>query len=235
MNSLEENKLELPLEFLNLLEESIGSSNSEILIKRLQNERAVTSIRFNTFKNYIPENLFSDNKLEKVTWANNGFYLDQRPRFTSDPYFHAGYYYVQEASGMYMDIVKKSIEKDSNCFFTQIIISLDLCAAPGGKSTHLVSLLNDKSLLVANEVIKTRATILADNIAKWGSSNVIVSNNDPQHFTNLKEVFELVIVDAPCSGEGLFGKVSLAVKEWSLDNVKLCTQRQKRILSDVWL
>ncbi len=235
MNSIKENKTQLPANFLSLLKESIGDKNSIILTDRLQNEKAVTSVRMNILKTHLhTDEIFSSNNIEKVAWASNGYYLAQRPRFTSDPFFHAGCYYVQEASGMYMDIVKESIEVEEPGFFDNDILALDLCAAPGGKSTHLLSVISENSLLVANEVIRSRATILADNIAKWGASNAIVTNNDPQNFEQINEFFQLVIVDAPCSGEGLFGKDINAISEWSLENVNLCAQRQRRILSDVW-
>ena len=110
---------------------------------------------------------------------------------------------------------------------------LDLCAAPGGKSTLLQSLLSPESILVSNEVIKTRVNILAENISKWGAANVIVTNNDPRDFQRLGAYFDLVVVDAPCSGSGLFRKDPEAITEWSEANVVLCSQRQQRILADV--
>jgi NOL1/NOP2/fmu family ribosome biogenesis protein len=109
---------------------------------------------------------------------------------------------------------------------------LDLCAAPGGKSTHLQSLLSPQSLLVSNEVIKARAGILKGNIVKWGCHNVIVTSNDPQHFQKLEGFFDVVVVDAPCSGSGLFRKDEDAISEWSPQNVQLCSGRQQRILAD---
>jgi NOL1/NOP2/fmu family ribosome biogenesis protein len=111
---------------------------------------------------------------------------------------------------------------------------LDLCAAPGGKSTHLLSLLNPDSLLVSNEVIQSRAAILSENIQKWGHCNVAVTNNDPKDFQRVPGLFDVVVVDAPCSGEGLFRKDPSASKEWSEDAVALCSKRQQRILNDVW-
>jgi len=111
---------------------------------------------------------------------------------------------------------------------------LDLCAAPGGKSTHLLDMISSDSLLVSNEVIKTRASILSENIQKWGRANVVVTNNDPEGFGHLAGFFDLVVVDAPCSGEGLFRKDEAAIQEWSEDNVRLCSLRQRRILSDIW-
>lgn len=117
---------------------------------------------------------------------------------------------------------------------TQSLRVLDLCAAPGGKSTHLLSLLNQNSLLISNEVIRSRAQILSENIQKWGYSNTLVTNSDPAVFQKLKGYFDVIVVDAPCSGEGLFRKDNEAASEWSEENVALCSQRQRRILSDVW-
>ena len=110
---------------------------------------------------------------------------------------------------------------------------LDLCAAPGGKSTHILSLISKDSLLVSNEVIRSRANILTDNINKWGCSNVIVTNNDPRDFQRLKNYFDVIVVDAPCSGSGLFRRDAEAIDEWSEQNVALCSQRQQRILADI--
>lgn len=165
----------------------------------------------------------------RIPWTSQGLYLNERPSFTLDPSFHGGKYYVQEASSMFLE--------QAFCQATDPSASLtvlDLCAAPGGKSTHLLSLLNENSLLVSNEVIQSRAGILAENIQKWGHSNVVVTNNDPHDFQRLPGFFDVVVVDAPCSGEGLFRKDPDASKEWSEDAVALCSKRQRRILSDVW-
>lgn len=194
----------------------------EAFLSALNNESPV-SIRLNKNKNiFINETI-----VNKVPWCNEGFYLPQRPQFTFDPLFHAGCYYVQEASSMFVfQALKKYVTEDSKI--------LDLCAAPGGKSTLIADFMTDNSLLVTNDVIKSRAFILSENITKWGHSNTIVTNNDPSSFIQLKHYFDVVLVDAPCSGEGMFRKDAGAIEEWSLDNVKLCVERQRRILSDVW-
>jgi 16S rRNA C967 or C1407 C5-methylase (RsmB/RsmF family)/NOL1/NOP2/fmu family ribosome biogenesis protein len=182
-----------------------------------------TSIRINPRKQY------DGSSFESVLWSQFGKYLVERPQFTLDPLFHAGCYYVQEASSMFLEqAVKQAVD------LTQSLRVLDLCAAPGGKSTHLLSLLNDQSLLVTNEVIRLRASILSENIQKWGHANVVVTNGDPEHFGDLSGAFDLVVVDAPCSGEGLFRREPEAMNEWSQDNVALCSARQKRILSHIW-
>ena len=167
--------------------------------------------------------------MEKVPWSSAGYYLPERPSFTSDPLFHAGAYYVQEASSMFLE---EAIRQ--SCDLSQPLRVLDLCAAPGGKSTLIQSIISANSLLVSNEVIKTRVNILSENITKWGAANVVVTSNDPKDFQRLPEYFDLIVVDAPCSGSGLFRKDPEAINEWSLNNVELCSQRQERILADIF-
>ncbi|MBP6687296.1 MAG: RNA methyltransferase [Lacibacter sp.] len=166
---------------------------------------------------------------QSVPWSSSGYYLSQRPSFTLDPLLHAGAYYVQEASSMFLEqALKQSVD------LSQPLLVLDLCAAPGGKSTLLQSIINKESLLVSNEVIQTRVNILKENIIKWGAGNVVVTNNDPSAFSKLHGLFDVVVIDAPCSGSGLFRRDHEAIKEWSVDNVNLCSQRQQRILADAW-
>lgn len=189
----------------------------------------LTSIRRNPSK--IEQGRFREIFGEDVVeWCEDGVYLPERPSFTHDPLFHSGTYYVQEAGSMFVGHIVKHLLKDLD----QDLTVLDLCAAPGGKSTDLLSVLPKSSLLVANEVIKSRCPILAENVAKWGYSNVVVTNNDPRDFSKLTSLFDIVVVDAPCSGEGMFRKDSEAIEQWSEDNVELCVARQKRILADVW-
>lgn len=165
---------------------------------------------------------------QPVPWSQFGYYLSQRPSFTFDPLFHAGCYYVQEASSMFLEQALKQLVD-----LSQPLKILDLSAAPGGKSTHIQSLISPESLLVSNEVIRSRCNVLTDNIIKWGSNNVMVTNNDPSAFKKLRGYFDVIVVDAPCSGSGLFRKDETAIEEWSLHNVALCSQRQQRILADV--
>lgn len=165
---------------------------------------------------------------EPIPWTTHGRYLAERPVFTLDPLFHAGTYYVQEASSMLLEQACRQ-----HLTLSQPLKVLDLCAAPGGKSTHLLSLLSGESLLVSNEIIKSRAAILAENIQKWGYPNAAVTSNDPQDFQRLGGFFDVLVVDAPCSGEGLFRKDPQAMNEWSTENAALCASRQKRILADV--
>jgi len=181
---------------------------------------APTSIRTNNKTNHLPDG-------ESIPWCPNGVYLNERPLFTADPLFHGGAYYVQEASSMFLyQAVQQTMGSTKHV--------LDLCAAPGGKTTLLTQFLPNDCLLVSNELIRQRSQILAENVAKWGNSNVVVTNNEPADFGNLTHFFDAIVVDAPCSGEGMFRKDANAINEWSVDNVKLCVDRQRNILTDVW-
>jgi 16S rRNA C967 or C1407 C5-methylase (RsmB/RsmF family)/NOL1/NOP2/fmu family ribosome biogenesis protein len=216
------NSPDFPENFLSKLAGSPGF-DAENFVKAHQNSDAPTSIRINPFKTSA---IKSD---EKVPWCDQGYYLASRPSFTFDPLFHSGCYYVQEASSMFIDRILHYINKDSDG-----IRVLDLCAAPGGKSTLISSALKGNDLLVANEIIKTRVPILADNLTRWGTANTIVSNNDPKDFGKLKGFFDIILADAPCSGSGMFRKDPAAMDEWSEANVTLCHQRQERILADIY-
>ena len=216
------NNTDFPSNFLNLLAGSPGF-DAENFIKAHQVSDSPTSIRLNPFKKSA---IKSD---KQVPWCGEGYYLDTRPSFTFDPLFHAGCYYVQEASSMFIDHILHYINKD-----TDGIKVLDLCAAPGGKSTLINSALKSNDLLVANEIIKTRVPVLMDNLTRWGTDNSIVTNNDPKDFGRLKGFFDIILVDAPCSGSGMFRKDPAAMEEWSEANVNLCHQRQERILADAY-
>ena len=164
---------------------------------------------------------------ERVAWCETGYYLPERLSFTFDPLFHAGAYYVQEASSMFLEqAIRSHVKTPVRC--------LDLCAAPGGKSTHLAACLPEGSLLVSNEVIRNRSHILAENIAKWGNPNCIVTNNDPEEIGHLTHFFDVIVADVPCSGEGMFRKDTDSTGEWSVANVELCAGRGRRIIHDVW-
>ncbi|RAJ97875.1 16S rRNA C967 or C1407 C5-methylase (RsmB/RsmF family) [Larkinella arboricola] len=166
------------------------------------------------------------NTLQSVPWCAEGFYLPERPVFTLDPLFQAGAFYVQEASSMLLaEALRQTVR------LQRPLRVLDLCAAPGGKSTLLASLLSSDSLLVCNEVIRSRVPVLKENLEKWGFPNVAISNHDPEDFRNLNGFFDVVLVDAPCSGEGLFRKDPEAMQEWSEENVRICAARQQRILT----
>lgn len=183
---------------------------------------AAVSLRVNPQKFNAPEGF------ESVPWCKSGIFLNERPSFTLDPVFHSGAYYVQEASSMFLEQAFRQIEHEKGR------VVLDLCAAPGGKSTHLLSLLEEDDLLVSNEVIRSRVSVLDENLRKWGHQNVVVTSNDPADFSDLEGLFDVILVDAPCSGEGLFRRDASAVEQWSVENTNLCATRQRRILADIW-
>jgi 16S rRNA C967 or C1407 C5-methylase (RsmB/RsmF family)/NOL1/NOP2/fmu family ribosome biogenesis protein len=234
--------VQIPQNLLNSLEEIPGFDREAFEVVHQSGEQ-ITSIRLNPAKQLAIGNKkwaigkgqgpVEERENEgwviaaQVPWSTTGYYLSKRPSFTFDPLFHAGCYYVQEASSMFLEqALRQTID------LSQPLKVLDLCAAPGGKSTHIQSLISSDSLLVSNEVIRSRAGVLKQNIIKWGCQNVVVTNNDPQHFSRLEGFFDLMVVDAPCSGSGLFRRDAGAIDEWSEENVQLCCGRQKRILAD---
>lgn len=210
--------MELPLEFKETTSRLLNDEFPSF-IKALETT-APTSIRYNDKSDYVPAGRL-------VPWCPNAVYLPERPLFTADPLFHAGAYYVQEASSMFLREVVTQ-------FFRGAETVLDLCAAPGGKSTLLAQTLSDNCMLVSNEIIRSRAYVLAENLNKWGRENTLVTNNDASAFGKLRHFFDAIVVDAPCSGEGMFRKDNAAISEWSPQNVEICAARQKDILTDVW-
>lgn len=219
--------MELPAAFIRSIQ-NIKGFDEEAFKEVHRSGEQITSVRRNPKKIFNDQYSIFNDQLKQIPWNSDGYYLSERPSFTLDPLFHAGGYYVQEASSMFLEeALKQAID------LSQPLKVLDLCAAPGGKSTLIQSLISDKSLLISNEVIKTRVNILSENITKWGAANVIVTNNDPKDFQRLPNYFDVIVVDAPCSGSGLFRKDTEAINEWSEQNVELCGQRQQRILSDI--
>lgn len=209
----------LPSEFTTRIRRLLDDEY-DLLEQALQTNPPV-SIRLN------PSKKFEAVDGERVPWCEQGYYLRERPSFTFDPLFHAGTYYVQEAASMFVgEAVRQLLSSPA--------LTLDLCAAPGGKSTHLLSVLPAGSLLVGNEVIRSRSCILAENITKWGIPDCVVTNNDPKDFGALRELFDLIVADMPCSGEGMFRKDPAGREEWSVANVRHCAARQRRIIHDVW-
>lgn len=219
--------MNLPTPLLDSLQRVQGFDR-EAFIRVHESGHQVTTVRFNPAKiTQSPQAIFDG--AVQVPWSSYGYYLPERPTFTFDPLLHAGVYYVQEASGMFLEqALKQTVD------LAQPLRVLDLCAAPGGKSTLLQSLLSPDSVLVSNEVIKSRAAILEENLTKWGAANTIITNNDPKDFARLEGFFDVVLIDAPCSGSGLFRRDPEAIAEWSEQHVALCCQRQKRILADVY-
>lgn len=231
--------MNLPASFTEYTRSLLGDEEYEKLAAALQ-EQPPISIRRNKWKmengKLKMESLSSAANFQfstfhfpftPVPWCADGYYLNERLTFTFDPLFHAGYYYVQEASSMFLEQVLRH-------YVSGPVVMLDLCAAPGGKSTHARSLLPEGSLLIANEVMRNRSQILAENLTKWGHPDVIVTNNDPADFSAFPSFFDVILTDVPCSGEGMFRKDPVAVDEWSPANVENCWQRQRRILADIW-
>ena len=188
-------------------------------------EEAPTSIRVNP--RIMGDGCFDGEK--QVPWCSEGYYLNDRPQFTFDPLLHAGCYYVQEASSMFVTHVLRTVDSNHTSQF-----ALDLCAAPGGKSTALRSVLPDDCVLISNEPMGNRAQILLENVTKWGGPNHIVTNNYPRDFRKAKLKFDLILCDVPCSGEGMFRKDPNAISEWSAQNVEKCWQLQREIVADAW-
>ena len=215
--------MNLPQEFIDYTSNLFGAEMWQRFLNALE-EPVPTSIRFNPWKGGqedIPSQAIP------VPWCRHGYYLKERPDFTLDPLLHAGVYYVQEAASMFLDQVLREYIKEP-------LLALDLCAAPGGKSTLMRAALPQGSLLISNEPDRRRANILLENMQKQGHSEVLVTHNYPIDFNKTNWTFDLILVDAPCSGEGLFRKDKEAIKEWSLSNVLFCQKRQRQILKDIW-
>jgi 16S rRNA C967 or C1407 C5-methylase (RsmB/RsmF family)/NOL1/NOP2/fmu family ribosome biogenesis protein len=203
----------------------IKGFDKEAFIQAHETGEIPTSIRLNPFK--LTEKWRFDN--DDISFCKFGKYLKSSLNFNSDPLFHAGTYTVQEANAMSLEYVLRNtvdLSKDLRI--------LDLCASPSGKNTYIASLITPESILVSNEVISTRADILADNMTKFGTMNTIVTSNDPKDFGKLTGFFDVVVIDPPNSASGLFRKNPQGIKDWSLENVALFAQRQKRIIADAW-
>ncbi|MCR4592555.1 MAG: hypothetical protein K5672_05300 [Bacteroidaceae bacterium] len=243
--------MQLPEDFVRLMQEQYGDDTAHALCQALTETEPEVSIRLNPRKG---QPLIIDNiNTEPVPWCPDAYYLQERPAFTFDPLLHAGAYYVQEASSMYIaELLRKYFIADSKSRKTlnsqlstlnsgSNVVALDLCAAPGGKSTLLAGLLPEGSVLISNEPMPKRAQVLSENMQKWtrmaeGEYPVrcIVTQNYPADFAAFTDTFDLLVTDVPCSGEGMFRKDEVAVKDWSLENVDLCWHRQREILQDIW-
>lgn len=224
----------LPQQFIQQLISSLGPERAGEVISYIEGTPPSVSVRLNPFKTGDALPVLPYDK-ERSTFSRWGHFLQTRPEFALDPLFHAGAYYVQEASSMYLENILPQMTEMGREYPGEPFMVLDLCAAPGGKSTHLLSMLRSLpgSVLVSNEVVRARAAVLCENISKWGAANVVVTNNDPADFTSLHEFFDVVVADVPCSGEGMFRKDPEAVAQWSSENVRMCASRQRRIISDI--
>lgn len=213
--------MNLPESFKNYTEQLMGTELFEKFVGGLQDAPPV-SVRVNGSKsNWVPEDG------ERVPWCDGGYYLSERPAFTFDPLLHAGHYYVQEASSMFVHHVLRQ-------YIDRPVRMLDMCAAPGGKSTAALGALPEGSTLMSNEPVRQRAQILAENLQKWGNPNVIVTNNYPKDYARSGLLFDVILCDVPCSGEGMFRKDEGAVGEWSVQNVENCRNLQREIVAEAW-
>ena len=227
VRTIEEVEERLPLAFTDYTRSLFGDNLYHTFLKGLD-ETAPVSIRLNPFK--LAETTHKVNpelNPQPISWCKEGYWLDTRPNFTFDPLLHAGAYYVQEASSMFLSHVLQHLVK-------QPVMALDLCAAPGGKTTCARTSLPVGSFLFSNEPIGKRAQILAENVQKFGHEGVAVTNNYPRDYKKTKLVFDVIIADVPCSGEGMFRKDPQSIEEWSLQNVENCWQLQRSIIADIW-
>ena len=213
----------LPIAFTERMREQLGCEEAEALFAALETASPV-AVRLNPAKSG-GEGVWSDG--EAIAWSKNGRKLKARPSFTLDTAFHAGAYYVQEAASQFIDYVIAGEELRGKRV-------LDMCSAPGGKTTIYSTAVGVEGLVVANEYVRSRANVLADNVRKWGMGNVLVTNNAPEHLSQFEGWFDLVAVDAPCSGEGMFRKEEVAREDWSDEAVKMCAARQLSIVREAW-
>ncbi len=232
--------MELNPVFIQFLEDAVGASCAGAAVEALSLPASV-SVRANPFKMQAGELAGHFGNVDgSVPWCPDGMFLGERPQFTLDPLLHAGAYYVQDSSAMFPGHVFRQAlhEIMDRRAGTDVIRVLDLCAAPGGKTTDLAASLRtvcgERFVLVANEIMKQRAAVLSDNAGIWGDPSVIVTSADPSAFASLGGFFDIILADVPCSGEGMFRKDQEAVAQWSADNVMMCQARQRRIIADVW-
>lgn len=216
----------LPTAFEVYTKQLFGEERYNIFCKGLQ-ESSPVSIRINPFKTSETTQVADNLVPTHVAWCAEGFYLNSRPNFTFDPLFHAGAYYVQEASSMFLSHVLRHLVRKP-------VALLDLCAAPGGKTTCARTAIKEGSIVFSNEPINKRAQILAENVQKFGHSDVVVTNNYPRDYKKTKLSFDVIVADVPCSGEGMFRKDPQAIAEWSEQNVENCWKLQRSIIADIW-
>lgn len=226
---------QLPQDFIKQVKAQFGETEAEEFLQALDTTCPV-SIRWNDCADTVRQSFVNEKSAGAVPWCPKGEYLNERPSFTMDPLFHAGAYYVQEASSMFIWHLCQWLKDQGE--WNGGIHALDLCAAPGGKSTLLLSALPQDSSMIANEIMPKRAQILRENISKWTrqtDTEVIVTNNSPADVARLgKGIFDFILCDVPCSGEGMFRKDDEAIEDWSLQNVAMCQERQRDIVETIW-
>ncbi len=223
--------MKIPQALLDSLQE-IKGFDKEAFVQAHEQDDIPVSIRLNPFKISAEWSVGTQTtgaEVETTPLCESGKFVKNLPKFNSDPLFHAGTYTIQEAHSMYLEyVIKNTVDLSKD------LRILDLCASPSGKNTHIASLITPESIVVSNEVISTKSDILADNMTKFGTMNTIITSNDPKDFGKLTGFFDVVVIDPPNSGSGLFRKNPEAIKDWSLENVTLFAQRQKRIIADAW-
>ena len=214
----------LPSDFVKLMTAQLGEAEAAALCASLESSEPTTAVRLNPGK---PGGEAIAGDGEAIPWSTSGFRLPQRPEFTTDPSFHAGSYYVQEPASQFVGHLLSKLPLNGGRI-------LDMCAAPGGKTTLYASIVGREGLVVANEPDRRRVNILADNVRKWGIGNTVVTCNEPARVAAFARWFDVVAVDAPCSGEGMFRKDEIARRDWSESNVRMCAARQQDILREAW-
>ena len=210
----------LPDAFMDQTRRTMGADRFERFLASFDEETPV-SIRLRPTPN-------PSQREDRVPWCRHAFYLSSRPVFTFDPLLHAGCYYVQEAASMFLDTVLQQHLPE------RPVMALDMCAAPGGKSTLMRTALPEGSVMFSNEPVRQRASILLENITKWGYDDCFVTNNYPRDYRKAKMMFDVILCDVPCSGEGMFRKDAQTISEWSPQNVERCWRLQREIVSDAW-
>ncbi|MCQ2288254.1 MAG: rRNA cytosine-C5-methyltransferase [Muribaculaceae bacterium] len=213
--------MQLPEQFIAQIER-LFPGESDAMLRAISETNPSVSVRVNDARDAVVPT-----GVDTVPWCDRGFYLDERPQFTFDPMWHAGMYYVQDASSMFIHHVIKSLVDEPAVF-------LDLCAAPGGKTTAALQALPEGSLVVANEIVVSRARVLADNVSRWGNPNSAVTCCAPRGLGKLRHAFDVIAADVPCSGEGMMRKDDEAVSQWSPALVEQCADRQRGIIADIW-
>ena len=225
---------QLPAAFTDYTRQLMGEERFGRYLQSFEEETPV-SIRLNPRKMDSQWQVAADH--EAVPWCRGGYYLTRRPNFTMDPLLHAGCYYVQEAASMFLDEVLRQlhdayVSHQPSAF--RPLSALDLCAAPGGKSTLLRAALPADCVLYSNEPMRQRANILLENVTKWGYPHHLVTNCYPKDYRKAKLKFDLILCDVPCSGEGMFRKDEATIREWSEQNVEKCWRLQRDIVDDAW-
>lgn len=208
--------------FIDEINGILPSDEAKAMLDAIASSSPTTAVRFNEAKGFK-----ALTAMQSVPWCQSGIYLPERPQFTFDPMFHAGCYYVQDPSSMFIAHIIKSL-------INRPVKYLDLCAAPGGKTTAALQALPKGSIMISNEIMPQRAQILRENVIKWGADNCMVTCDNPKSIGTLVHEFDVIAADVPCSGEGMFRKDDDAVAQWSPVLVEQCAARQRAILQDIW-